>query len=59
MNPFTLPDSQAHIAFSGGGTSAFMLHQIIEANGGNSVRFAWPGDAQILISHELDIEEAR
>lgn len=26
--------------------------------GGNSVRFTWPNSAQILISHELDIEEA-
>lgn len=34
MNPFILPDGQVHIAFSGGRTSGFMLHQIAEANGG-------------------------
>lgn len=29
----------------------------IEHAGGNSVRFAWPNDATILISHELDVQE--
>jgi 3'-phosphoadenosine 5'-phosphosulfate sulfotransferase (PAPS reductase)/FAD synthetase len=33
MNHFILPDGQIQIAFSGGRTSAFMLHQILEANG--------------------------
>ena len=32
--PFTLPDGNVQIAFSGGRTSAYMLHQILEANGG-------------------------
>lgn len=31
---FTLPDGNVQIAFSGGRTSAYMLHRIIEANGG-------------------------
>lgn len=34
MNPYTLPDGNVAIAFSGGRTSAYMLHHIIEANGG-------------------------
>lgn len=34
MNPYTLPDGNVQISFSGGRTSAFMLHQIAEANGG-------------------------
>lgn len=34
MNPYLLPDGNVQIAFSGGRTSAFMLHQIAEANGG-------------------------
>lgn len=29
----------------------------IEHAGGNSVRFAWPNDATVLISHELDVQE--
>ena len=33
MSPYTLPDGNVQIAFSGGRTSAFMLHQILEANG--------------------------
>ena len=33
MNPYTLPDGNVQIAFSGGRTSAYMLHQILEANG--------------------------
>lgn len=31
---YTLPDGNVAIAFSGGRTSAYMLHQILEANGG-------------------------
>lgn len=34
MNPYTLPDGNVQISFSGGRTSAFMLHEIMEANGG-------------------------
>jgi 3'-phosphoadenosine 5'-phosphosulfate sulfotransferase (PAPS reductase)/FAD synthetase len=34
MNPYTLPDGNVQISFSGGRTSAYMLHQIAEANGG-------------------------
>ena len=34
MNVYTLPDGNVQISFSGGRTSAFMLHQIAEANGG-------------------------
>lgn len=34
MNPFALPAGPVQIAFSGGRTSAFMLHCILEANGG-------------------------
>lgn len=33
-NPYTLPDGNVQIAFSGGRTSAYMLHHILEANGG-------------------------
>ena len=33
-NPFILPDGNVQISFSGGRTSAFMLHAILEANGG-------------------------
>ena len=32
--PFILPDGNVQIAFSGGRTSGYMLHQILEANGG-------------------------
>jgi len=32
-NPYTIPDGNVQIAFSGGRTSAYMLHQILEANG--------------------------
>lgn len=32
-NPYTLPDGNVQICFSGGRTSAYMLHQILEANG--------------------------
>ena len=34
MNSYILPDGNVQIAFSGGRTSAYMLHQIMEANGG-------------------------
>lgn len=34
MNPYTLPDGNVQIAFSGGRTSAYMLHHILEVNGG-------------------------
>lgn len=37
MNPYTLPEGNVAIAFSGGRTSAYMLHQIIEANGLDAV----------------------
>lgn len=33
MNPYLLPEGNVQIAFSGGRTSAYMLHQILEANG--------------------------
>lgn len=33
-DPYVLPDGNVQIAFSGGRTSAYMLHQIAEANGG-------------------------
>lgn len=33
-NPYLLPAGNVQIAFSGGRTSAYMLHQILEANGG-------------------------
>jgi len=32
-SPYTLPDGNVQIAFSGGRTSAYMLHQILQANG--------------------------
>lgn len=34
MNFYILPEGNVQIAFSGGRTSAYMLHQIAEANGG-------------------------
>jgi 3'-phosphoadenosine 5'-phosphosulfate sulfotransferase (PAPS reductase)/FAD synthetase len=34
MKPYMLPPGNVQIAFSGGRTSAYMLHQIAEANGG-------------------------
>lgn len=34
MSHYTLPDGPVQISFSGGRTSAYMLHQIMEANGG-------------------------
>jgi Phosphoadenosine phosphosulfate reductase family len=34
VNPYTLPPGNVQIAFSGGRTSAYMLHHILEANGG-------------------------
>ena len=33
-NPYTLPEGKVQIAFSGGRTSAYMLHHILAANGG-------------------------
>lgn len=33
MTPYLLPDGNVQIAFSGGRTSAYMLHQLLEANG--------------------------
>lgn len=37
-SPYLLPDGNVQISFSGGRTSAFMLHHIMEANGGLSDR---------------------
>jgi 3'-phosphoadenosine 5'-phosphosulfate sulfotransferase (PAPS reductase)/FAD synthetase len=34
VSPYLLPDGNVQIAFSGGRTSAYMLRQIMEANGG-------------------------
>ena len=34
MSHYTLPDGNVQISFSGGRTSAYMLHHILEANGG-------------------------
>ncbi len=34
LNPYILPLGNVQIAFSGGRTSAYMLHHILEANGG-------------------------
>jgi 3'-phosphoadenosine 5'-phosphosulfate sulfotransferase (PAPS reductase)/FAD synthetase len=39
-NPYILPEGNVQIAFSGGRTSAYMLHQILEANGGLPDRVA-------------------
>lgn len=33
MNPYTLPDGNIQIAFSGGRSSAYMLHEILRENG--------------------------
>jgi len=33
LNPYTLPDGNVQIAFSGGRTSAYMLRQVLDANG--------------------------
>jgi len=33
FNPYTLPEGNVQISFSGGRTSAFMLHQILAVNG--------------------------
>ncbi len=32
-SPYRLPEGNVQIAFSGGRTSAFMLHKILQANG--------------------------
>lgn len=37
MSPYTLPEGNVAIAFSGGRTSAYMLRQIIDANGPDAV----------------------
>jgi 3'-phosphoadenosine 5'-phosphosulfate sulfotransferase (PAPS reductase)/FAD synthetase len=34
VNPYILPDGNVQIAFSGGRTSGYMLHEILRANGG-------------------------
>ena len=34
MDPYALPDGNVQICFSGGRTSGYMLHEILEANGG-------------------------
>ena len=34
INPYKLPEGNTLISFSGGRTSGYMLHQILEANGG-------------------------
>lgn len=34
ISPYTLPDGNVQISFSGGRTSGYMLHHIAEANGG-------------------------
>ncbi len=34
MNAYLLPDGPVQIAFSGGRTSAYLLRQILDANGG-------------------------
>lgn len=34
MSPYILPEGPVQIAFSGGRTSGFLLHQILDANGG-------------------------
>ena len=34
MSPYTLPNGNVQISFSGGRTSGYMLHAIMEANGG-------------------------
>jgi 3'-phosphoadenosine 5'-phosphosulfate sulfotransferase (PAPS reductase)/FAD synthetase len=34
VSPYLLPEGNVQIAFSGGRTSAFMLHEILDANGG-------------------------
>lgn len=43
--PYTLPDGNVQIGFSGGRTSAYMLHAIMEANGG------LPGRCKVVFSN--------
>lgn len=38
MSPYSLPPGNVQIAFSGGRTSAYMLHYILDANGGLPAR---------------------
>ena len=45
MNHFTLPDGNVQISFSGGRTSGYMLHSILEANGG------LPGRCQVVFAN--------
>lgn len=45
MSPYLLPDGNVAIQFSGGRSSGFMLHQILEANGG------LPARAQVVFSN--------
>lgn len=33
MNPFLLPEGNVHVTISGGRTSAYLLHQLLEVNG--------------------------
>lgn len=45
MTPYTLPDGNVQISFSGGRTSGFMLHHIADANGGI------PGRCQVVFAN--------
>lgn len=45
ISPYLLPDGNVQIAFSGGRTSAFMLHAILDANG------ALPDRARVLFQN--------
>lgn len=44
-NPYRLPEGNVQISFSGGRTSAFMLHKILEANGD------LPGRVQVMFAN--------